>query len=313
MNLRTLTREALITKAKSIAWEERKLDQESLQYLMEIRRRRLYAEMAYSSLFEFCVKELRYSDGVASIKIRAVEAMSELPEIEEKLKEGKLSTTVIATVQTFLRAEKKLNSAHQRSKEERRELFLQMEGKSKRECERVLASVAPEVMKRDKERAVSATETEIRFTADEALMKKLERVRQLRSHKNPHFSYNELFHDMADLLLRKLDPEQKLELEAKAEKSKAAARANPAIVTNPASPASTRYIPTQIRREVWKKDQGRCAFQDTKTGKRCGSKHLLQYDHIQPFALGGPSRAQNLRLLCFAHNQLQVRLLGQLI
>lgn len=39
----------------------------------------------------------------------------------------------------------------------------------------------------------------------------------------------------------------------------------------------------------------------TQTGRRCNSRHLLQIDHILPFALGGAAEPGNLRLPYFAH------------
>jgi hypothetical protein len=68
------------------------------------------------------------------------------------------------------------------------------------------------------------------------------------------------------------------------------------------TPAS-RFIPAAIKRWVWHRDQGQCSYQDPRTGRRCRSRHFLQLDHIHPYALGGRSVPQNLRLLCFAHNQ----------
>ena len=42
---------------------------------------------------------------------------------------------------------------------------------------------------------------------------------------------------------------------------------------------------------------------DPVSGRRCGSSHLLQVDHVFPYALGGGSDPPNLRLLCFAHHR----------
>jgi len=68
-----------------------------------------------------------------------------------------------------------------------------------------------------------------------------------------------------------------------------------------------RAIPAALRRAVWRRDDGACTFVDPQTGRRCGSRHLLQIDHIQPFAVGGANSAENLRLLCGAHNRYRTR------
>jgi hypothetical protein len=70
-----------------------------------------------------------------------------------------------------------------------------------------------------------------------------------------------------------------------------------------AHPTDGRHIPSAIRRAVWRRDQGRCAYEGP-DGRRCDSRWQLELDHVQPFALGGKCSIGNLRLLCRAHNQL---------
>ncbi|MEQ8834926.1 MAG: HNH endonuclease signature motif containing protein [Miltoncostaeaceae bacterium] len=63
-----------------------------------------------------------------------------------------------------------------------------------------------------------------------------------------------------------------------------------------APPAGRReHIPEVLRREVFRRDGGRC------TG--CGTDELLQFDHIIPVALGGASTPENLQLLCAECNR----------
>ena len=65
----------------------------------------------------------------------------------------------------------------------------------------------------------------------------------------------------------------------------------------------SRYIPSHLRKYIWKRDQGQCTYVHHETKRRCACRHLLQIDHIQPFALGGRTEKENLRLLCAGHNQ----------
>ena len=69
----------------------------------------------------------------------------------------------------------------------------------------------------------------------------------------------------------------------------------------------SRYIPAPVRREVWRRDGGCCSYVDPHSGRRCGSRFLLELDHIVPFALGGSAEPGNLRVLCAAHNRLRHR------
>ena len=86
---------------------------------------------------------------------------------------------------------------------------------------------------------------------------------------------------------------------------RAAARRKPTgAVTPTAKPrASGRAIPAVVRRQVWQRDGGRCSYVDRQTGRRCNSRHLIEIDHILPYALGGGADPENLRLLCGAYHR----------
>jgi 5-methylcytosine-specific restriction endonuclease McrA len=64
----------------------------------------------------------------------------------------------------------------------------------------------------------------------------------------------------------------------------------------------TRHVSSRVRRAVWERDRGRCTYVDAE-GRRCEATHFLQWDHIVPWAVGGPSTMDNIRLLCHTHNQ----------
>jgi hypothetical protein len=56
-----------------------------------------------------------------------------------------------------------------------------------------------------------------------------------------------------------------------------------------------RLIPSVVKQEVWKRDQGKCV--------ECGALDELHFDHVLPFSKGGTSlTAQNVQLLCARHN-----------
>ncbi len=53
---------------------------------------------------------------------------------------------------------------------------------------------------------------------------------------------------------------------------------------------SDRYGSPEVKREVWRRDQGRCV--------QCGSQEKLEYDHIIPVSKGGSNTERNVQLLC---------------
>ncbi|MBW2546587.1 MAG: hypothetical protein JRE82_05015 [Deltaproteobacteria bacterium] len=68
-----------------------------------------------------------------------------------------------------------------------------------------------------------------------------------------------------------------------------------------------RAIPAQVRREVFRRDEGRCAFVDGE-GRRCGSAWQVEFHHCVPYGRAGPHSAGNVELRCRAHNQFEAEL-----
>ena len=66
--------------------------------------------------------------------------------------------------------------------------------------------------------------------------------------------------------------------------------------------ARKRGIPVAIRRAVWERDGGRCAFVG-RDGRRCDETRRLEFAHGKAFALGGEHSVDNIELRCDGHNQ----------
>jgi len=66
----------------------------------------------------------------------------------------------------------------------------------------------------------------------------------------------------------------------------------------------SRAIPAQVRREVFRRDEGRCAFVDAE-GRRCESAWQLEFHHCVPYGRDGPHSTDNVELRCRAHNQFE--------
>jgi 5-methylcytosine-specific restriction endonuclease McrA len=65
-------------------------------------------------------------------------------------------------------------------------------------------------------------------------------------------------------------------------------------------------IPAEVKRDVWRRAGGQCEWRFA-SGERCGCRRRLEYDHLQPLALGGESTVDNVRVACRPHNLLSAR------
>ena len=167
-NINLQTDEELLILTKRASQKEKQSTFELLQYLIQVDERRAYATVSCSSLFEYVVKVLGYSESQAAERVNSVRLMRAIPEVEDKIKEGSLSMTTASQVQRHLRQEKKagnpLNPAGTL------ELIESCAGQSKREVEKTLLSHASQeaAALQEKIREVTPELTELKFLVSES-------------------------------------------------------------------------------------------------------------------------------------------------
>ena len=300
----TLSNSDLLTKTRTLVTQERKLTTLVLSHLEEVERRGLHLELGFPSLFEFCRRELGYSESEAHARISAMRLSREIPSVVSAVEEGRLSLTNLVKAQSYFRQEKKAGKSVTLA--EKKELVLALEGKSTRECERMLAERSPQGMPAERERIVTISHTQISFVADEELKADLEKLRALWGHQE--LSYADLIQKMAKLVLQKIAPDRKVQ------RSVSCARKveKPREEDLPGPPPEfltpkNRHIPLTLKRTVWRRDQGKCTYIHPESGRKCASPFALEFDHLDPYGYGGVHTAENLRLLCRAHHGLRTR------
>lgn len=62
-----------------------------------------------------------------------------------------------------------------------------------------------------------------------------------------------------------------------------------------------------VKRAVWVRDLGRCAFVGA-GGHRCNERRFVEFHHLDPYALGGEATVENIQLRCRQHNDYEGRL-----
>ncbi len=70
--------------------------------------------------------------------------------------------------------------------------------------------------------------------------------------------------------------------------------------------AGSRHVPAEVRRAVWLRDLGRCAFVGT-DGRRCNERAFVEFHHVRPYAVGGEATVGNIQLRCRRHNDYEAR------
>ncbi len=294
MNIANLSDESLLSNLSLLVQKERALTLDVLRHLREVERRSLYAKLSYSSLFEYVVKELKYSEGAAQRRISSMRLLRELPQIETKVESGTLTLSALSHAQIFFRQEKD----HIKTAVEKIEVLRALENKSIIEVQRELTerSSAPLELVRETVRPLAQGHSELKMVIDESLLRELEELRALLSHAKPGASIKDLISYAVGVTVERL--------RVKAPAQASVRRQSAVQVASRPAKTNSRFIPAHVKREVWFRDGGECGFTNAANGRKCSSKHGLQYDHILPFAMGGKSTAENLRLRCRAHNQL---------
>jgi 5-methylcytosine-specific restriction endonuclease McrA len=122
----------------------------------------------------------------------------------------------------------------------------------------------------------------LHLTVSRRFVDKLEAAKSARAHARPAATAGAILEDALDLLL------------SREAKRRWGATDRPRKASRPCAPGR---LPAEVRREVWTRDEGRCQW-PLEGGGVCCSTYRLEFDHVQPRAQGGPSTADNVRLLC---------------
>jgi hypothetical protein len=136
---------------------------------------------------------------------------------------------------------------------------------------------------------LAPTRYEIRFTASAETREKLQRAQEQLRHAIPTGDLAEIFDRALTALIADLARRRVAALRSSKE--------HPQRATAPGS----RHIPARVKRAVWIRDGGQCAYV-AHAGRRCAERGFLEFHHVRPHAVGGEPTNENIELRCRAHN-----------
>jgi 5-methylcytosine-specific restriction endonuclease McrA len=288
MHMRHLTDLELRTRLQALAAQERECVADVVEHLAELERRRSIADTSCGTTFDYCMKVLGYSEPAAFLRIRVARASLVTPRVIDDLRSGAVHLDAVMRLYPLMTQENGaglLDLAAGATKREVESLVARLGGGPPAAERDIIRAVSPHRSVETPSEVIPPTRVRIAFTADERLLRDIERLKSLRRHRFPDGRLEDLIQEAVTRLLERIE-------------------ARPKIVRREAARRSHgRWVPRAVRRRVWERDGGRCAFVD-QAGIRCGSTAFIEMDHIIPFADGGRSDdPANLRLLCRPHNQ----------
>ena len=320
-----LSNEELLAEVSRLASRERAATVALIRCLMEVDSRRLYLGEGYSSLFTFCTQALHLSEHAALGRIEVARSARRLPDLLTHLEDGSLTLTnarMLAPHLTEANSKELLAGARHRSKRDMEEIVARLRPQPdvrtsvrklpsahtagplstappRGDLKATLTPTPPEVndhhsapvvpMHTPPRPVVAALAPErykVQFTASRPTHDKLRYAQDLLRHAVPSGDIAEIFDRALTSLIEQL------------EKQKCAATLRPRERLTGES--RSRTIPAPVKREVWRRDDGRCAFVGTRG--RCTERGFLEFHHVIPFAAGGDADAINIELRCRAHN-----------
>jgi hypothetical protein len=281
LSFRHLTNHALTVEVARLVTHEQHTTAHLIGALAEFDARRLYLAEGCSSLFVYCTRVLHLSEHAAYSRIQAARTATRFPVIFDLLASGDLTVTNVELLSPVL------------TEENHDALLREARHRSKREVEMLVARLNPRPDAPSIITPLAEDRFKVQFTITGGTHDKLRRAQDLLRHVVPNGDLGVVFDRALDTLLPALE---------RAKHGKARRSRQVALTLR-----WSRYISRAVRRAVWERDGGQCAFVGPQG--RCTEKGLLEFHHVRPFALGGRSDVSNVELRCRAHNQYEADVL----
>ena len=215
----------LLRETRNLVRHERHLQGAVIDHLSEIEARGLYLERGFSSLFDYAVRELGYSDAAAARRIGAMRLCADQPDAREGLRDGSLTLSAAAELQWAFDRQRRRGSISGTAPAVplppaepeppplvldavgRQKLVEEAAGKSARQVRRMLVDLDPELAPpADRVRPLGDGRYELKATIDAECQQGLEQLRGLLSHVDPRMTMGQLVGRLVQEGLDRHDP-----------------------------------------------------------------------------------------------------------
>ena len=326
--LSELSDDALLDQAEQLAARARMATAALLTRLSEIEGRGLHLRSGYGSLFTYCRSGLGLAEYSAYNRIEAAHVVRRFPAVLEMLRRGDVHLATVRLLGPHL------------TDENHAAVLASARGKSRAQVEEIVAGLAPRPDARPFVRKLppppdfrppapfepmaspppstpaampavpvppatpapphpgsvvplSPDRHRLQATLDGETVAMLELAQDLLRHALPSGDLGAIVSRALQVLVRELLKEKF------------------AVTARPRGGGTTdrdsRHIPADVKRAVFLRDLGRCAYVGT-LGRRCGARSFLEFHHVQPYMAGGAATEENIQLRCRPHNQYEGRL-----
>ena len=300
-----------------------------LATLSELDVRRLFLRQGFSSLFDYCTRGLHLSERAACSRIAAARLARRFPVVLDLIADSRVSLAVVSLLAKHLNEANCLSLLQEATHKTAAEVEVivarlapkpdvpSMVRRVAAPSQPAAALLAPAADAASADQSSASADGlatpavpppqstsafprpaavikplaperfKVQFTIPGETRAKLRVVQDLLRHSVPNGDIGIVFDRALSALLADL------------ERRKCALVARPRQTARPAK-RGTRLIPAAVRRAVWARDKGRCAFAGPQG--RCRERGGLELHHVKPFAVGGEANAANIELRCRAHN-----------
>lgn len=148
---------------------------------------------------------------------------------------------------------------------------------------------------------IATARYKVQFTADAEIYEQLRLAQDMLRHHIPDGDVGRIIGRGLAALLRELARQKFAATERPRMSKQEAGEARRARAAADERAAPERHIPAAVKREVWLRDGGRCAFVAS-NGRRCGKRDVLEFHHVVPYAMSGEAAVPNIQLRCPAHH-----------